>query len=1031
MNIMKRNIFRYLSAAVVLLLSASCSEDFIADPYQSGDKTTVTFSLGLENSSQTRAIDPDYDADPTISDGTRATTLIYALYTADGQPLTIDGESQIRMTGTHFPVSLTLNLVKGMTYKVVFWAQSETGDTYYDTSDLKNIEIRYEDNDDDHSGQLNNDEARDAFCKSVELTVSRSDATSSQEIILKRPFAQINVGIAKAAWEIMQNSNMNITESAISILGVGRKFNLVDNAVVSPDDVGGNTQGYTTANYAKAVIPHNMQLGGQQIKNPYLEVDTDGNGEKEQYVWVSMGYILPPSIDQSATVDITSMAFYYDTDTSYEPQALPMTNVPVRSNYRTNILFSEETLTGQARIILDVNAKYDDNDYWSDNGKTWNGEIADGVSVKSYRGVPSADLPQGKKSHYNLFWLDFHVSNGKGLMWISNRSNGVPFEYSDIPVWKDADGEDTTYAPFLDEDGKPSLDKYKAAIFDIIKGHGLLSGGANANNYNKLDEEKNLVMPWTFDDSSIILTNDIDFSKYEDVVGEGLRWVPISSQMYYYESKTQSPPPTTYAFKGEIDGCGHTISHMHVANQKHDSEDTWWKVKGNAGFVSLAREWATIKNVQLYDLTIEGDWNVGGFVGYYGMKGQSPGLRIENCSIDSSTIIGYSDENNPDNDANVGGFVGSTGGSNNVILTNCHISNSTIKSGFIVGGMIGYSRNADHTVTNCSMSDVLMILDEYNTGGASINNKYPERSTTEPDCYLYGQNRTLTTINTTCTNITLNVFQSGTKKSTAYPNGNGFSEIKNMPLDLFPKLDGQYGTKLTLDSHITGRPSYFDDSYAYGLFIDVSKAPGEDWKENAQNNGYTLIGSRNEPLYSLNIIPDVNGKTTYGIGITGDKGTVTVENLIINGEPSVETGILLDNAKDVKLTNLAVYDVKYTIQDNEVPDGATLTVEKCDLRGITEYGADYQSVTFTKTAFYKGSGTSENSGSGSCNPGCATSFTDCIFRDGFTFDTSNLPDGDKLTFSNCRYGKADDEQVLTEENVQEFLGIDADKCIFQ
>lgn len=1054
-----------IAAWMLLTAAASCVQELQKpDPYQSGEKISVSLSVGLENTVQTRAD----DAPPRISDGTRATTLIYALYkcveTPDGQK---DYELLMRerKDGVAYPYKITgLELVRGLDYKLVFWAQSPEGDRYYDTGELKNIVVKYDD-----PWQQNNDEARDAFCKSFDFNDEILKA-HDYRITLRRALAQINVGIAPSEWETLQNNGIDIARSAINIIGVARKFDLVHNCILAPDDVtddndNGDTQGYTTANYGQSQIPHLQEAFGK----PSLEIKrNDGSGENEQFIWVSMSYILAgaPAEDdgsaQSATVDVTSLVFSYgeNGEKELQPSGFPMNAVPVRANYRTNILF-EHGLTGTARVTLELNHGYD-NDYVSeDGGNTWNGEIAEGVRIKSYRGSDE------KKSHYgsNFFWVDFYVSNGKGLQWIADRSNGVPFSVKDIPTWTGKDGQTVTYKRFRGDDGEPDVEKYKQAIFDILYGHGLVDGGASSfDRLYREDKDGNLI-PWTFDDSSIILVADIDFARDEATTGQ--YWAPIASKLAHMSDRNNTAPNFGYGFKGEFDGNGHTISHLRINNAEYNAgrpfydetkgENTgeplsWEDASHNAGLIAVASDYATVKNLRLYDAEIIGEWNVGGLVGFYCRRSNdsSIGLKIDNCQIENSRIAAIVSENNHDDDANCGGLVGSV--SSRFLISNSSVINATLYSDFVIGGLIGVSVTYETSgLEECKLKNSTLILNEYNAIGNGDSaydrdqhgfKRYVQRSTdfSAPYYYAYtfGNQYSRTSASgtglTECSNITLNIFYDYSKVNSAYLPADadlrGHSTVQNMPLNIFPLLDGRYGRSVTIGSHITGTPSYMTGDTAYGLYIDISENP--DWKwaveQGLYTDGFTLAGGEtgDNRLYSLNIQPGTGVSATAGLGITGDKGTATVRDLILNGEPAIKTGILLDKAKTVVLDNIAVYDVQYALADRAVPAGATLTVSNSDLRGITQYGSGYGSVEFNSTAFYPGSGTDENSQTGLCKPGSDTTFKGCVFREGFQFE---IPAGVTVTFSDCKCGPASDPVPLTAENIGDYLRSNQGTCI--
>ena len=187
---MNKKLFFGILAAAGMLLATSCMNDEL-DLVQSGDEAQVTFSLGLEGGIATRA----------ISDGTKADKLVYAVYklNANGEPelQNVVGSTNGQFVKTDFKSgdNVSITLAKGQTYQVAFWAQDEDCKAY-DTDDLTAVEVKYKN--EDGTNAVNNDELRDAFFKMVQFEVA---GDKSIDVVMKRPFAQINVGVDAEDWD--------------------------------------------------------------------------------------------------------------------------------------------------------------------------------------------------------------------------------------------------------------------------------------------------------------------------------------------------------------------------------------------------------------------------------------------------------------------------------------------------------------------------------------------------------------------------------------------------------------------------------------------------------------------------------------------------------------------------------------------------------------------------------------------------------------------------------------------------------------
>ena len=178
---MNKKLFLGMFAAAGMLFATSCSKDEL-DMVQSGNEAQVTFSLAADGGIATRA----------ISDGTGAKKLVYAVYNADGELIKTIANADVNgqiVDNSAFDNGLTENvtitLTKGQQYTVAFWAQNPNC-TAYTTTDLTNVTV-------DYAG-LNNDETRDAFFKAETFTVT---GNADIDVKLKRPFAQINVGVTE------------------------------------------------------------------------------------------------------------------------------------------------------------------------------------------------------------------------------------------------------------------------------------------------------------------------------------------------------------------------------------------------------------------------------------------------------------------------------------------------------------------------------------------------------------------------------------------------------------------------------------------------------------------------------------------------------------------------------------------------------------------------------------------------------------------------------------------------------------------
>ena len=326
---MKRKLFFGLFVVVGMLFVTSCSNDGL-NVDQNLNEAQITFLVETERGIATRA----------VSDGKKADKLVWAIYNEAGVLLNVfkNGDTYVgQEIHTNIPdmtttvKEVTINLAKGQKYNVLFWAQDADCDAYL-TSDLRNVEVTYPDT------ATNNNELRDAFfaCKKIEVT-----GNETFKVDLKRPFAQINVGVTKADWDAAVASGIAVKQSKVVIKNAATHIDLLD----------GSVSGSKEVTYALADI----------ISDQDLEVDVNGDdkiSEDEKYEYLSMSYILANDRSTGANkTNLESLVFTFVPENGNEiifEEGL--NNVPVQRNWRTNII--GQILTGTIKFEVKVDKEF-------------------------------------------------------------------------------------------------------------------------------------------------------------------------------------------------------------------------------------------------------------------------------------------------------------------------------------------------------------------------------------------------------------------------------------------------------------------------------------------------------------------------------------------------------------------------------------------------------------------------------------------------------------------------------------------------
>ena len=345
---MNKKLFLGMFAAAGMLLATSCSNDEL-DVVQSENEAQVTFSLGLEGGIATRA----------ISDGTGAKKLVYAVYKldADGTPVlqnVVGSDNNGQFVDTEaFDGGLTekvsVTLAKDQTYQVAFWAQNPKCSAYT-TTDLTNVGVNY-------NKASNNQDVRDAFFKTVEFTVKGNQTI---DVELKRPFAQINVGVYKTDWEAAVKSGIEIEKSSVVIKDAATSINLLTG------EVGDETTDVEVSYLSNTIPDEDLKVdlnGDGSYDNGNSDIDEDD----EKYKWLSMSYILVA--DRNADTDNSGVlgderATLESLQYTFSPKSGNnitfgdgLNSVPVQRNWRTNIL--GKLLTGDITFNITIDPIYD------------------------------------------------------------------------------------------------------------------------------------------------------------------------------------------------------------------------------------------------------------------------------------------------------------------------------------------------------------------------------------------------------------------------------------------------------------------------------------------------------------------------------------------------------------------------------------------------------------------------------------------------------------------------------------------------
>lgn len=296
---MKKFVYSLFISGAVLAV-ASCASD---EPIRQGENDgNVSFQVTLPGQPGTR-----------FADGKSVDNLYYTVFDGDGQYV-LDGtqgwpEGQLSTT-------VTIQLVANESYKVVFFADNAAADAYVYTPASAELEV-------DYSKMIANSDIYDAFYASENVTAD-GDA---KEVILRRPFAQINIGTDDLNNASVVALGLDKFSSTLTInSGLSSGLNLLSGVSKAQTE------------------PVEFDLTG------FATLPTDAF-PVEGYDYLEMNYLLVPvaADDQNNLID----AVYTVEANGKNVNTLNLSATPTRQNYRTNIYGSLLTTQNNFRLTID------------------------------------------------------------------------------------------------------------------------------------------------------------------------------------------------------------------------------------------------------------------------------------------------------------------------------------------------------------------------------------------------------------------------------------------------------------------------------------------------------------------------------------------------------------------------------------------------------------------------------------------------------------------------------------------------------
>ena len=289
----------FASVLAGLFAAASCQQEKL-EPEMNGG---VTYEISLPTAPQTKG-----------DNGYSSYDLHYEVYkTADASALETASllfEKTVQMTGN--TTKVTLDLLNDQDYTILFWANKQ-GTEYFDLTNLRNVVVKT-------PITANNDD-RDAFCGKDQII--QHDGAQTKTVTLTRPFAQVNIGtIVPSKTQI--GYDVTPSKSYVRISEIPTAFNVFTGLPVD--------QATAVVEFSTEDDPADIPVGNLKV-----------NDDESSYKWVAMNYIVVPE----SVVEV-----YYEITTANGVVKNTINNVPVKKNYRTNIIGNLLTSNATYNIVI-------------------------------------------------------------------------------------------------------------------------------------------------------------------------------------------------------------------------------------------------------------------------------------------------------------------------------------------------------------------------------------------------------------------------------------------------------------------------------------------------------------------------------------------------------------------------------------------------------------------------------------------------------------------------------------------------------
>ena len=326
---MKKLIYCALALAAGLF-ATSCQQENLEPVAQ---ENTVTFTVETPAALQTKA----------IADGMNVDKLIYEVWltptlgdlTTSAQKLYQETQGMRHDNGVNKTV-ITLDLVNDQKYTVLLWAQVD-GTGAYNTTELNDVHY----NSTEAGAYAANDERLAAFYGVAYVNdgnpVNKDGSKAPARVELRRPFAQVNLGTLNTSTEQGSTTGytIDIKESNMILRNVPTHFNVVNGMATKPAEMGFLMYNAPCTDLTSA----DAKLPG--FTNP-------------EYYYAGMNYVFASNEETGITAELEYNIKAKLNGGSEVVVNNTIPNVPLKENYRTNIIGNLLTSSTDYEVVIDA-----------------------------------------------------------------------------------------------------------------------------------------------------------------------------------------------------------------------------------------------------------------------------------------------------------------------------------------------------------------------------------------------------------------------------------------------------------------------------------------------------------------------------------------------------------------------------------------------------------------------------------------------------------------------------------------------------